>query len=114
MSPCRQQQDSSAKANNDVLISENDQLIKILQLVGSPSLTSNDDFFLHPEAQSLTYLRNLIDSNGGFENKLASKFKKTSEPLRDLLLQMLEFNSIKRPSASELLSHEVFTDIVDP
>ena len=72
-----------------MFISSNDQLIKILGLIGTPEERQDLDF-LQSEVKQ-TYVENLI-AKYQFESRIDERFKKTSKAMKNLLQELLVFN----------------------
>ena len=105
VSPSNRNQDD--KNDSDTLkISENDQLIKILEKVSD--LQKNDFSFLSDNT-AIEYAEQVSAQRKG--NSLGQRFSESSSTIVDILESLLEFNHQYRVSAKELLTHKIFDDI---
>lgn len=103
LTPCDDYMKSQKKEN---LVCQNDQLLKILEVV-SP-LDSTKSSFMTAD-NTLNYVQDL--SNAVKVQQLASRFEKSSDVALDHLSSLLEINPYLRVSADQLLAHGSFDSI---
>lgn len=98
------------EAKGNATVRSDDQLIKVLELVG---LQEEKAYSFLTDKSAIDYLR-LIQSNIQIKGKLEDKFKTLDPDFVGLLKSMLTFNPGERMSARECLNHNVFDEIRDP
>lgn len=95
-----------------VCLSMDDQIIKILQVVGHES--RNDLQFVNSE-QNLEFLKEALrDLDSETDQTTLAELHVGAHPdLVDLLEGALRFNPNQRASSSELLKYKAFEDLID-
>lgn len=103
---------ASAKksACEGIEVSSDDQLLKILEVLGAPE--EADCEFISSE-WTRNYLQKIKRNNTTPVDSLREKFQDCSPELVDLLKAMLQFNPEKRLSAMEYIQMPLFDDIRD-
>ena len=109
VSPSNKNKDDEDEDSDVLKISENDQLIKILEQLGE--LHKNDFSFL--SKSSTEEYAELVSSQIKTSIKLSKRFSESSKTVVNILESLLEFNHFYRLSAQELLKHHIFDDIRD-
>lgn len=104
LSQCAEAKQSENQDTNTVSI--NDQLIKILKVIGKQSKEQLD--FIKEES-IVNYTQSLQESVQPF--MIESKFPHIDKELVTLLKQMLIFNPQKRPSAKECIANSIFDSL---
>ena len=107
LSPCEDYLKLKDKSQN--LVSQNDQLVKILRLT-EPVTDETISFTTKPETQD--YVNSLSKSVKRI--KLSQYFDKTSKKLLGILKSLLELNPYLRTTANELLKNSLFDMIRVP
>lgn len=102
ISPCLELQNGAGPTK----ISENDQFIKILEVLGQ---RSDEDLSYLTDQNSFIYTNQVQGQLKG--QGLAQRFKPAAAEAVELLEAMLEFNPYFRASAIELIRHKWFDDI---
>lgn len=107
LSPCDQMSKNSDKNVN--IVSQNDQLKKILDQLG---FQDEYDLSFLTDDSAIDYHKSLCTKNarGSFKHT----FPKTSDGLLDLLTGMLEYNPCFRITAAECLKSKIFDSIRVP
>lgn len=107
ISPCHKYEKESASDPDTTKISENDQLIKIIDRVGG-DLSKEDLSFLSDDT-AIEYAQQVSSQRKG--SSLSRRFSESSSETVEMLQAMLEFNHQFRLSAKELLKNKMFDDI---
>ena len=107
LSPCDKMK--KAKDNSKAIVSKNDQLRVILQILGYQ--TDEDASFISGRS-SQDYLTTLQSTETKINFTL--EYPKTHERLCNTLDSMLQFNPYFRGTASDLLKNKIFDNIRDP
>lgn len=108
VSPCKknQKEEEDPEEQAFLKISENDQLIKIIEQLNG--LKSNDFSFLSEQA-AVEYVGQVVGMTRG--QTLSKRYSESSQQIIDILESLLEFNHLYRASAKELLKHKIFDSI---
>jgi len=112
ISPCDEMknQKGGEKEESMNIVSQNDQLIKILEIVGGQD--ERDLSFILD--QGVIDYQKRIQKDIPKGSQLNKLFEKSNENLLNLLCEMLEFNPQFRPTAKECLKNPIFDDIRVP
>lgn len=105
ISPCAEPQ------TDHQMVSSNDQLIKILEILGKPS---QEDLSFIGDENIMNYQNNIIEQSGVKTASIRNLFPNTSSGLLDLLECMLSYNPYLRPTAKECLQFPIFDSIHNP
>lgn len=115
ISPCQMQLAVNKRIKGGLYVSNQDQLLKILRLVGAPNDSDqrqgNLDFL--DEDIKKKYVKQLAQAYHCTDD-IDTRFCKSSPELRDLLREFLVFDPTKRKSAKELLRLSIFDKIRNP
>jgi len=107
LSPCEEMNNGADENTQQVnIVSEKDQMIKILNVLGKQQQESDCSFIL--DEGVMKYQQRIQSTFNYNSNSLPQKFPKSNPMIIDLLKQMLEFNPFYRPTAKECLASKVF------
>lgn len=89
-------------------ISNNDQLVKIMQIF--PNLIPSVDFcFLHDNSRSLA--KRFFEQSKKNSKSLSERFPLTKQVILNILEEMLQINPYMRPTAKQLLKNKMFDNV---